>query len=221
MSHWTEDNVTPLTCSKVMPNWRLHFNGETRSIVGASLVITITDALFNTILAVMMILTVLFIIWKPKTKSALRADSAYSTTRKPIGVFAFFLIGVYSGFIQAGGRLFHDCCAHRHFWAIAREIQRHESVSLRRVRHPRPRLTGDSAWPSPLGMHSAPGPEVTSRLLKETNGSKPFCSLPWLSWRRVVGDFLMFREFLAENWNFLILLALEETRSFPSNGFLS
>src|SRR5699024_1245646 len=54
------------------------------SIVGANLAITITDELFNLILAVMMIITVVFIIWQPKTVSKMTVDGEYSITRKII-----------------------------------------------------------------------------------------------------------------------------------------
>lgn len=72
------------------------------SIIGASLAITITDELFNIILAVMMVITVIFIIWQPKTESMMAARGGYSLARRTFGVIAFFFIGIYSGFIQAG-----------------------------------------------------------------------------------------------------------------------
>jgi len=86
---------------KTLALW-LGIPGIIGSIVGANLAITITDELFNMILAVMMIITVIFIIWKPKTESMMAANGEYSATRKTIGVIAFFFIGIYSGFIQAG-----------------------------------------------------------------------------------------------------------------------
>lgn len=76
--------------------------GVIGSIVGANLAITITDQLFNQILAVMMIITVIFIVWNPRQAASLKVDGEYTLARKIVGIIAFFFIGIYSGFIQAG-----------------------------------------------------------------------------------------------------------------------
>jgi hypothetical protein len=86
---------------KTLALW-LGIPGIIGSIVGANLAITITDELFNMILAIMMVITVIFIIWQPNTESKIAQNGEYSIPRKVIGVIAFFFIGIYSGFIQAG-----------------------------------------------------------------------------------------------------------------------
>jgi len=72
------------------------------SVIGANLAISITDQLFNQILAIMMVITVIFIVWNPKKKMESPADRDYSSIRKILGVIAFFFVGIYAGFIQAG-----------------------------------------------------------------------------------------------------------------------
>lgn len=70
------------------------------SIIGANLAIAISDQLFNYILAFIMVVTVLFIAIKPKVD--ITANNNYSKKRKVLGMIAFFFIGIYGGFIQAG-----------------------------------------------------------------------------------------------------------------------
>lgn len=72
------------------------------SIIGAKLAIFTPDAVFNKILAVVMLI-VLWVTLKPKTKkSNEESNEQVNTKQKVIGVIGFILIGMYSGFIQAG-----------------------------------------------------------------------------------------------------------------------
>ncbi|TCP26611.1 hypothetical protein EV207_11942 [Scopulibacillus darangshiensis] len=77
------------------------------AIVGANLAITISDKLFNTVLAIMMVITVIFILWNPsKRLSQKKKDKENSKWRLIIAILVFFFIGIYGGFIQAGAGFF-------------------------------------------------------------------------------------------------------------------
>lgn len=76
------------------------------SIVGAKFAIALTDEMFNTILAVVMIVVTILIIWRPekkflKTKQE-EEEGNYSRNRMAMAGLAFFGVGFYGGFIQAG-----------------------------------------------------------------------------------------------------------------------
>lgn len=71
------------------------------SIVGSNLAISLPDQLFNTILAMVMILVLVFTFKKPKIRVDL-GDNELTLKHKIIGGIAFFFVGVYGGFIQAG-----------------------------------------------------------------------------------------------------------------------
>ncbi|QOI95994.1 MAG: sulfite exporter TauE/SafE family protein [Flammeovirgaceae bacterium] len=70
-------------------------------LIGAKLAVDIRDALFNRILAIIMILVVLSIVLEKKVKSEHRAERL-SVRHQVLGTFAFVLLGIYGGFIQAG-----------------------------------------------------------------------------------------------------------------------
>lgn len=76
------------------------------SLIGANLAVSISDQLFNQILAVMMVITVIFIIWKPEKRMASTENDEYSKARKIVGIIIFFFVGIYGGFIQAGAGFF-------------------------------------------------------------------------------------------------------------------
>lgn len=71
------------------------------AVVGASLAVDIKGELFNRILAVIMLLVVAYMIFKPNTKLK---NITEQTTGKHLwlGVILFFFVGIYGGFIQAG-----------------------------------------------------------------------------------------------------------------------
>ncbi len=71
------------------------------AIIGAKISVDLDDALFNRIIAIVMILVLVLTIFNPATT---RPDSQERTDPKStiLGVFAFFFVGLYGGFIQAG-----------------------------------------------------------------------------------------------------------------------
>lgn len=71
------------------------------SIVGSRLAISLPDELFNRILAVVMIIVLGLIIWNPKKKESGNAETLLPKNRLT-AMIAFFFVGIYGGFIQAG-----------------------------------------------------------------------------------------------------------------------
>ncbi len=71
------------------------------AIIGAKISIDIKGELFNHILAVVMILVALNIVFNPFKKFA-SASENMSKKNQWKGVVAFFFVGLYGGFIQAG-----------------------------------------------------------------------------------------------------------------------
>ncbi|MFY0631559.1 MAG: sulfite exporter TauE/SafE family protein [Flavobacteriaceae bacterium] len=71
------------------------------AIIGALLAVDIKGETFNKILGIVMVLIVLYMILKPKATSK---DLMERITGKYfwLGIIAFFFIGIYGGFIQAG-----------------------------------------------------------------------------------------------------------------------
>lgn len=69
--------------------------------LGATLAIDLDDDLFNRILAVIMILVVLSIVFESRKKKEIR-EERLSVKHQALGILAFFFLGIYGGFIQAG-----------------------------------------------------------------------------------------------------------------------
>lgn len=69
--------------------------------IGASLAVDIRDTLFNRILAVIMILVVVSMFLEKKIIPGKKAEQL-SAKHQLLGIFAFLLLGIYGGFIQAG-----------------------------------------------------------------------------------------------------------------------
>jgi len=69
--------------------------------MGAKLAVDIDDSLFNRILAIIMVLVVISIVAEPRTKKINRPERL-GITHQIFGILAFFLLGIYGGFIQAG-----------------------------------------------------------------------------------------------------------------------
>lgn len=71
------------------------------AIIGASLAVDIKGETFNKILGVIMVIIVFYMIFKPKVTSK---DVMERITGKHLwlGIIAFFFVGIYGGFIQAG-----------------------------------------------------------------------------------------------------------------------
>ena len=71
------------------------------AILGARIAIEIDGAVFNRILAIIMIVVVLIMVFKPKMTDQL-SHERITGKHLLIGLFAFFFIGTYGGFINAG-----------------------------------------------------------------------------------------------------------------------
>jgi uncharacterized membrane protein YfcA len=82
-------------------NMYLGFAGLLGALIGAKIAIDINGELFNKILAVIMISVVVLIVFKPKidsTEVLERLTGKYLY----VSMLAFFFIGIYGGFINAG-----------------------------------------------------------------------------------------------------------------------
>ena len=75
------------------------------SLIGAQIAIEIKGDVFNKILAIVMLVVVIFMVIKPKTTFA---NTLEKTKGKHfwLSIIAFFFIGIYGGFIQAGVGIF-------------------------------------------------------------------------------------------------------------------
>ncbi|WP_350285634.1 sulfite exporter TauE/SafE family protein [uncultured Croceitalea sp.] len=71
------------------------------SIIGARIAVDIDDAVFNRILAIIMISVVLIIIFKPKIQLD-DLEERLAGKYLWIGIIVFFFFGIYGGFINAG-----------------------------------------------------------------------------------------------------------------------
>ncbi len=71
------------------------------AIIGAQFAVDIKGDLFNKILAVVMVLIVIYMVFKPKMSTE---DLMERLTGRYfwLGIFVFFFVGIYGGFIQAG-----------------------------------------------------------------------------------------------------------------------
>jgi len=71
------------------------------AIIGAKISVDLNEALFNKVIAVIMVIVVLLTVFKPIKSAQIQIER---TDKKStlIGVFTFFFIGIYGGFIQAG-----------------------------------------------------------------------------------------------------------------------
>jgi len=73
------------------------------SILGAKVAVTISGELFERILAIVMIIVLVIILTRPEKKFIKEIDSEnLSTLRLLIAMIAFFGVGLYGGFLQAG-----------------------------------------------------------------------------------------------------------------------
>ena len=71
------------------------------SLIGAQIAVDISGAIFNKVLAVIMLIVVAIIVFKPKTKS-LNLPERLTGKYLFYSIVGFFLIGIYGGFINAG-----------------------------------------------------------------------------------------------------------------------
>ncbi|WP_024769428.1 sulfite exporter TauE/SafE family protein [Aquimarina macrocephali] len=75
------------------------------SLIGAQIAIDIKGDTFNKILAIVMVIVVLFMVFKPKVNLQNVIERTHGK-HLWISILAFFFIGVYGGFIQAGVGIF-------------------------------------------------------------------------------------------------------------------
>jgi len=75
------------------------------SLIGAQIAIDIKGNTFNKVLAVIMVLVVLFMVFKPKISTEDIIERTQGKHRL-ISILIFFFIGIYGGFIQAGVGIF-------------------------------------------------------------------------------------------------------------------
>lgn len=75
------------------------------ALIGAKLAVDIKGETFNKILAIVMILVVVLMVLKPK-KSIISDQERTKGKCFWLSIIAFFFIGIYGGFIQAGTGLF-------------------------------------------------------------------------------------------------------------------
>ncbi|MEW6624109.1 MAG: sulfite exporter TauE/SafE family protein [Bacillota bacterium] len=72
------------------------------SVLGAKLAINLPDEVFNKVLALVMLLVLVVILFEPHKKYIKYDNEEMSREKKILAAAAFFFIGVYGGFIQAG-----------------------------------------------------------------------------------------------------------------------
>ncbi len=71
------------------------------AVIGALFAVDISDAAFRRVLGVVMILVLALILWNPSRRYGGDGPNL-DRKRRLIAVGAFFLVGIYGGFIQAG-----------------------------------------------------------------------------------------------------------------------
>lgn len=73
------------------------------SIIGSKLAIDISGEVFKKILGIVMLVVLVLIIWRPEKKILKSVDiEEFGMRRKIISIIAFFFVGLYGGFMQAG-----------------------------------------------------------------------------------------------------------------------
>ncbi len=73
------------------------------SIIGSRFAVGLPDEIFNKILAVVMVIVLALIIWNPGKSKKNESGKVQLSTKHQLGaMIAFFFVGFYGGFIQAG-----------------------------------------------------------------------------------------------------------------------
>jgi len=78
----------------------LAISASAGAFLGTRIAVDIEDLVFNRILAVVMLLVIGMIVFKPKVKQQM--DEMMSLKKTWVSIIVFFFIGIYGGFIQAG-----------------------------------------------------------------------------------------------------------------------
>jgi len=71
------------------------------SYIGARMAITVDDALFRRLLALIMVGVLLFMVFDPMQRLK-RAEARMTPLRTVALIVSFFVVGIYGGFVQAG-----------------------------------------------------------------------------------------------------------------------
>jgi uncharacterized membrane protein YfcA len=71
------------------------------AIMGSNIAISLSDDIFNKVLAVVMVIVLIITIWNPQKKIKENKETLVLKD-KIIGIIVFFGVGIYGGFIQAG-----------------------------------------------------------------------------------------------------------------------
>ncbi len=71
------------------------------SILGAHVAISLPDQVFNKILGIVMLIVLALILFRP-LKDSVAHENKFSSRKKLLTIIAFFFVGLYGGFIQAG-----------------------------------------------------------------------------------------------------------------------
>lgn len=85
--------------------WLLSLSATFGTVIGTGLALWIDERAFNKVLALVMVLMAVLMVYKPQKEFGSgpeRLEGQYGRW----GVFIFFLIGIYGGFIQAGTGIF-------------------------------------------------------------------------------------------------------------------
>lgn len=72
------------------------------SMLGSSIAVSLSDAVFNKILGIIMIVVLVLIISQPQKRLIIDEEEVLNKKRKVIGVIVFFFVGIYGGMIQGG-----------------------------------------------------------------------------------------------------------------------
>ena len=73
------------------------------SIIGSNIAVNLDDAIFNKVLGIVMIMVMAMIITRPEKKLLHMGEIEELTGKRKIyAIIAFFFVGIYGGFIQAG-----------------------------------------------------------------------------------------------------------------------
>ena len=86
-------------------DWRLVLMLAVPAVLGAalgsSIAVDIPDQIFNRLLACVMVMVLMLILFKPKTKQV-EVNGPMTLKRKLIAIIIFFFVGLYGGIVQAG-----------------------------------------------------------------------------------------------------------------------
>lgn len=85
--------------------WYVCISATVGTLIGSKLALVVDEQLFNRILAILMLLMALTMLFKSKT-NVINFEERVSGKYGFWGIIAFFFVGIYGGFIQAGTGIF-------------------------------------------------------------------------------------------------------------------